>query len=481
MSIPQFPISDEQLQALPPEFRGMMELVKAFCQELIDENQSLKARIAKLEEQLAQNSRNSSKPPSSDGPAHTAASSAKPSGKKRGGQRGHKKAQRELIPAEQCRSVVELIPEQCGHCGQALAGVDPQPRRHQVWDIPPIQPIVDEYRQHCLCCQTCGKSTRVDLPTGVPTGQAGPNLIAHVGLLLTKYRMSQRLVAEYLKTICGIPCSEGWIAKLQRVTSRSLARPYESISQQLRQAAVVHIDETSYKLENRKGWLWGAFEKGASLFRIASSRGAKIARDMLGTAFSGIVISDRYSSYHWLGSRRRQLCWAHLKRDFTKLSESKHEPTRQVGAGLLQLQQDIFADWHRFKAGQLARSALRRKVPRWQGEMHGLLERGWLQGNKAAAGTCRNLWRDFDALWTFARVAGVEPTNNTAERGLRGGVIKRKLSFGVASASGRQFLERTLSVLATCRQQGIAELAYLQSAIQADFAGHPAPILLKSP
>src|SRR6056297_1221164 len=314
---------------------------------------------------------------------------------------------------------------------------------------------------------------------GVPRGQAGPNLVAQVGLLLTKYRMSHRLAAGYLETHFGIPCSIGWISKLQTTAANALASPYEQIAEQMKRAGVVHLDETSYRLEHKSGWLWGAITAGLSLFRIAGSRAGQVAREMLGEGFPGIVVSDRYSGYHWLKTIQRQLCWSHLKRDFTKLAESKYEPTRQVGQQLLELQSRIFRDWHRFQAGQLARSTLRRKVPGWEGEMHALLERGWLTGPRKAAGLCRNVWKYFDALWTFLRLPGVEPTNNTAERGLRGGVIKRKLSFGVESQSGRAFLERTISVLATCRQRGINESAYLAACVQAHYAGETAPDLLE--
>ena len=472
MSSPEFPISDEQLQALPPEFRAMMEWALA-------EIKTLRDRVAELEEQLAQNSRNSSKPPSSDGPGQKASSPRKSSGKKRGGQKGHKKAQRELLPTNECNSATELIPENCAHCGERLAGSDPAPIRHQVWEIPKSQPIVDEYQQHQRTCGACGKATRAELPEGVPRGQAGPNLVAQVGLLLTKYRMSHRLAAGYLETHFGIPCSIGWISKLQATAANALASPYEQIAEQMKRAGVVHLDETSYRLENKSGWLWGAIATGLSLFRIAGSRAGQVAREMLGEGFPGIVVSDRYSGYHWLKTIQRQLCWSHLKRDFTKLAESKYEPTRQVGQQLLELQSRIFQDWHRFQAGKLARSTLKRKVPGWEGEMHALLERGWLTGPKKAAGLCRNVWKYFDALWTFLRLEGVEPTNNTAERGLRGGVIKRKLSFGVESQSGRAFLERTMSVLATCRQRGINESAYLAACVQAHYAGENTPDLLE--
>lgn len=209
------------------------------------------------------------------------------------------------------------MPEQCAHCGEKLAGVDPEPHRHQVWEIPEPRPIVDEYQLHRLACPDCGKSTRADLPAGVPSGPAGPGFISHVGILLTKYRMSHRLAAGYLRTIFGVPCSDGWIAKMQRILSESLAQPYTRISQHVREAEVIHIDETSYNVENRSGWLWGAIEAGVSLFRIARSRGAGMAQEIPGDEFSGIVISDRYSSYNRLNTSQRQLCWAHLKRGST--------------------------------------------------------------------------------------------------------------------------------------------------------------------
>jgi len=166
MSSPEFPISDEQLQALPPEFRAMMEWALA-------EIKTLRDRVAELEEQLAQNSRNSSKPPSSDGPGQKASSPRKSSGKKRGGQKGHKKAQRELIPSGECDSVTPLVPGNCAHCGETLAGSDPAPIRHQVWEIPKPPPIVDEYQQHQRTCGACGKATRAELPGACRAGRQG--------------------------------------------------------------------------------------------------------------------------------------------------------------------------------------------------------------------------------------------------------------------------------------------------------------------
>lgn len=183
-----------------------------------------------------------------------------------------------MSPVEQCDSLKKLTPTRCAHCGDQFAGVAPKPVQHQVWDVPPPRPVGDEYQRHRLTCQDCEKSSLAELPKGVPTGQAGPNLIPQAGILPTKHRMSHRLVAEYLETIFGIPCSDGWISRLQSIVSQTLNTPYEQTADQIKRASVVHADDTLYTAESRSNWLWAAIASGASLFRIAASPHRRIAQ-----------------------------------------------------------------------------------------------------------------------------------------------------------------------------------------------------------
>src|SRR5512143_2233631 len=140
--------------------------------------QSFEPRIAELEERLHPNSTNSSNPPSSDPPSVKRRPPAPPSGKRRGGQPGHRHHPRALVPPEQLRQVIECRPPRCRWCGADLHGDDPEPLRHQVAEVPPIQPVVDEYRLHRLKCPRCRTVTCGTLPPGVPTGAFGPRLRA---------------------------------------------------------------------------------------------------------------------------------------------------------------------------------------------------------------------------------------------------------------------------------------------------------------
>ncbi len=201
---------------------------------------------------------------------------------------------------------------------------------------------------------------------------------------------------------------------------------------------------------------------------------------LLGTDFAGVVGSDRWSAYSRFPDEQRALCWAHLKRDFQRLVDRGGEAAPIGCWGLAEIDR-LFALWHRFRAGECDRRELRRRLVPLQARMGRLLRRGQASPDRKAAGLCRELDRWWAALWTFARVEGVEPTNNVAERALRLAVLWRKGSFGSDSVVGSQFAERLLTVVATCRQQGRPLLDFLVAAAQAGLRGIPPPSLLLAP
>src|SRR5512143_1886035 len=177
---------------------------------------SFERRIAELEERLNTNSTNSSKPPSSDPPSVKRRPPAPTSGKKRGGQPGHRHHPRALVPPEQVRQVIECKPVQCRRCGHELRGDDPEPLRHQVAEVPPVQPVVDEYRLHRLRCPRCWAVTRGTLPPGVPTGVFGPRLRATLSVLAGAYRLGKRPIRQLVCDLLGLSISTGMIARLER-------------------------------------------------------------------------------------------------------------------------------------------------------------------------------------------------------------------------------------------------------------------------
>ncbi|HEY4564154.1 MAG TPA: DUF6444 domain-containing protein [Thermoanaerobaculia bacterium] len=234
--------------------------------------QSFERRIADLEERINKNSTNSSRPPSSDPPSVKRRPPAPASGKKRGGQPGHRRQARPLVPPEQLRRVIDCKPPECRWCHQPLQGDDPEPIRHQVAELPPVQPTVDEYRLHRLVCPRCRTSTCASLPPGVPRGAFGPRLRAILSVLAGGYRLGKRPVRQLAFDLLGLTISVGMICRLERQSADELEAPVEELREYVREAAVAHIDETSWWQGRDRMWLWTAVTRLVTVFAIAPSR-----------------------------------------------------------------------------------------------------------------------------------------------------------------------------------------------------------------
>lgn len=463
------PISPEQLAALPPEFRAVVEAIVQHYERRIA---ALEAEIARLKK----TPQNSSLPPATQHP-HAKPPKSKPKSKrKRGGQQGHSKCERALIPSEDCRDVVALKPAACRRCGTRLRGNDPQPLRHQVWELPEIQPIVTEYQRHRLSCPGCGESTCGALPPGVPRGQSGPRLIAFVALLMAYFRQSKRRTAEFVSTIVNIPCCASLTVKHQNIATQALRGTYEELAAALPQQPHLNGDESPTKEGTTKSWLWTFVAKSFTLFALRPTRAATVLTDLLGEPFRGVMTCDRAKMYWQCG--RLQWCWAHLKRDFQALIDDPDGQVKRLGHDLMRPTKELFRQWSRCRDGTITRRGLKRILAPLRAEVQGLLLRGLCSDNRRLTGMCRELYDHRDWLWTFLETDGVEPTNNAAERALRHAVIWRKLSFGTQSAAGSRFVETLLTVIETCRQQGQRVFQHVTKAVQAHLHNQPAPSLL---
>jgi transposase len=455
----------------------------ALVATLRSENAALQQRIRDLEVRLGQDSSNSSRPPSSDPPQAAAKGKRQsvPSGRKRGGQPGHRGSFRSLLPVEQVDAVVVVVPEVCSWCQQPFA--DGKGRRHgrvwrhQVVELPPLAVRVTEYQMEVRRCGQCGKRTRATLPAGVPRRPFGPRLAAVLALLTGRYRLSRREVQQLLADLWDIRLSLGAVTNQEQAQSAALAPVVAEVRAAALLAAEVNIDETGWRQEKHRAWLWAAVTPSLTAFLIDRSRGGAALEALVGEQFGGVVGSDRWSVYKRYPAERRALCWAHLKRDFQALVDRGGEAEPIGRWGLAEIAR-LFGLWHRYRAGEVSRTEVPRQLAPIQARLGRLLWRGEENPDRKAAALCRELNKWWPALWTFARVEGVEPTNNAAERALRPGVLWRKGSFGSDSEAGSRYAERMLTVAATCRQQGRRLLDFLVAAGEAAVRRTAAPSLI---
>jgi transposase len=300
-----------------------------------------------------------------------------------------------------------------------------------------------------------------------------------VALLHGRYRISDREIPQLLYDFFKLPLSLGSVVDLQHSCSLALAPVYSAIQTTVQQQAHINMDETGWKEAGKRRWLWVMVSTVATLFHVASSRAGKVITTLLGDTFDGIVSSDRLKSYRVVPVERRQICWAHLIRTLIAFYE-RDGPLGAWAADLLAQIDLMFGLWYALREGRIDRATLEESMQTVQLTVGAMLERGQRRYDQAA-GLSEELLNLWPALWMFVTIEGVEPTNNAAERALRPAVLWRKGCFGAQSEAGNRFVERILTVSATCRQQDRHLLTFLTEAVSAYWAGQPAPPLLSSP
>jgi transposase len=442
--------------------------------------QQLEARVEKLERQLASNSRNSSAPPSSDPPGSPRPRRGKDrSGRRAGAQPGHEGHGRELLPTMAVDEVIEHWPARC-QCGHVFASSERmalrEPRRHQVEELPELSVRVTEHRCERLRCPDCGSERSGELPVEVSQSAFGPRLQAAIATLTVRNRVSRRDTVELCEELFGARMSSGAIDAVLARTGEALGRPHEDLLDHARASNHLNMDETGWRLRGSQRALWGAFSDDHAVFAVAPNRHEDYAKELLGDT-KAIITSDRWWAYSHLPLRRRQICWAHLRRDFKAHAEGL-AAEKEFGELGLDICERLFWAWECFSHTS-DRAQLKRQIRELQRELKGALRRfaGKSPRYKYCRGMARNLLKLWPALWTFAAVEGVHPTNNHAERALRGAVIYRKLSLGSQSEDGERRIARLLSASITCRLQRRSLHAYLVDLLTAHARGDPVPML----
>jgi transposase len=447
----------------------------------------LKEHVAKLEKQLAkaleilgQDSSNSNKPPSSD-PPNSKQAKKKKKGRRRGGQKGHRGSRRELLPPEQVDEVVDLFPAECESCWKPLPQApDSFAKRYQLTELKPLAVHTTEWRRHAVVCPCCGYKTRAKYDTDViPRFAFGPRLMAVVALLTGVYHLSRRQAVRLLRELLGVRMSLGSVSAIERRVSEAVEPAVDEVMESARAAAVKHADGTTWLRSGALLSLWVVATTAVTVFKVLPNGQKATLRDDLFGRVRGILVSDRATALKFWAMHRRQVCWAHLVRKFASYSE-RDGPAGELGKELLEYTSLLFEYWSLFRQGQLSRKTFVQRMAPVRVQVEALLDRAVGLEELGVSGSCADILEHREALWTFVEQAGVEPTNNHAERELRGLVMWRRRSFGSQSDRGTHFAARMMTIAHTARKQGREILEFLVACCAPRAEGAAAPSLLAS-
>ena len=468
--IPTYENLAHQINTLTSQLKDAL----AEIQVLKAENQALKLEIKDLKEKLNTNSNNSSKPPSQD--PFRKRKQKESTGKHQGGQPGHIGHPRQLVPKEQVTTFCDLKPTSCPNCASVVFYDIPiNTEVRQVVELPETPPQVTQYNIHTCCCGNCGKHVKADIPDEAKYG-FGPRLMGLVTSLTGEFRLSKRQVTALMGKI-GIRICSGTVCKIHARASEILSAPYESIRTRALQQDHLNGDESTWKTRGKKRWMWIGVGCDSVFFKITISRSAKAFQEVFG-GFKGTISTDRYGGYN-SHEGERQLCWSHADRDFEKISE-RGEIDSWIGSRLKECSKEMFQHWHAFKNCEIERIELINKIEKGVKEtVKVLLKLGSIHQDchTKTQATCIDFFNQFDSLWIFLYQDGVEPTNNAAERGLRHGVIWRKLCYGSQSEVGEKFVERVMTVAGTLKLRAQNSFEYFTACFTAYIHGAQAPPL----
>lgn len=439
------------------------------------------AKNKELEEKLKTNSQNSSKPPSQDPfrkkkknhPKKKSIDRQKITGKKN----KTKKNRKLSIKASDISTSQDLFPCDMCDCGGIVEQQLKVSRKSYQYEIPKVKPIITEFSFHNGRCCSCGKVHHASLPEGVPNGILGPHAMSMIAEYIGVFHLSRREVKAILEKNYSIPVSLGTISNSEKTLSAALKPAVEEAKQRVQQQPVVYMDETSHKQSGIKNWLWVCVTKNITTFSISVSRGMKVAKEILGDSFKGYLVTDRYSSYNWVAKEQRQLCWAHLIRDFIRMSERSGNSER-IAMQILAYVRRMFSLWHLVREKSLTHKRFQDAMIFIRRAIEFLLGDGVKRGDKKTSASCKMILKLKESLWNFVDHLEIEPTNNVSERNLRPFVIWRKKSFGSQSIRGNHFIERVLTVAMSCKQQSRNFSEFVELALWSHFAQVSSPSLI---
>jgi transposase len=428
--------------------------------------------IQKLKEQINRNSKNSSKPPSTDQKVNTGSTDYK---KKRRGREG--KA-RMPFPAERVNRHILCSQENCPHCGSNSIQLSNQPPEVlQQAELPDAQAIVTEYTLLKYGCGTCGKNSIASLPEGIPDSAFGPKLMGLLATLTGVCHLAKREAAQLIKDLYGVDIGIGSVPNIEERVAEALEPIYRRIHHFVIESKFCkHFDETGWRDSGKRHFVWLATCEHAAFYMVDRRRSGEAFKKLIGKEASNLAaVTDRYGVYNTLG-KIHQYCLAHLIREFKRYAE-RDGPDKAIGRALEKELKTVCRIHRDYRRGKLSLEQRDKRLKQRKRKAELLLEDGMANGSDQLYGICENLLDNFDKLWTFMHVPGMEPTNNLAERDLRKLVIWRKKSYGTRSERGKKFVERVTSVAQTVKKQGKNVLCFIQEAVANFYCKLSAPFV----
>ncbi len=441
----------------------------------------LTARVEQLLAQLGRDSSNSSKPSSTDAPWKNVKRRppSAPSGKKRGGQPGHEPHKREMLDPTESWDIAPA--DRCRHCG-ADGGPDTVVAGdewvHQVVELVAAA-SVRNYHMPVQQCVRCGRRVRAGLPHGVPPTATGPRLQAAIATLVAKYGLSREDVHGALDELFGIKLSVGAIQEVTDRAAQATRPAVQDIAEQLMAASSKHCDETGWRHDGHRAWVWVLCSAMGAFFRVDPNRSREAFLRLL-PRLEGVIHTDRWRVYDIIEAELRQLCHSHLRRDIQALIDLG-PATAALGKDLLAASDALFHEWHRFVRGDLDRIGLQVAMAPVQARWSELAATAAKHDHKRARALGKDLVKHWASLWAFVDHEGAEPTNNRAERDIRPSVLIRKTNGGTRSDLGAEFVGNLQSVIATARCQGVRVVDWLEQVFEAWWSPVPLPKLLPRP
>lgn len=432
-------------------------------------------RIMKLEEQLKLNSNNSSKPPSTDQKGNTPPKISK----KRKSRKGKF---RQLYPAERVDYQVKCDRESCTHCGShSVSLLDIPPEVFQQVELPEVRAIVTEYLLQKYRCDSCAKQSVADLPEGIPDSAFGPKLMGFFAYLTGTLHIAKREAIQLIKNLYDVDIGLGSAPNIEERVANALDPVYQRIHHVVIESEFCkHFDETGWRDSGKRSYVWLASCEVAAFFMIHPHRNAEAFKRLIKEKDPSnfAAVTDRYVTYNVIG-KLQQFCLAHLIREF-RLYSQRDGPDQEIGKVLEQKLSKACQTHGKYRENKITLKQRNLRLGHCKRQVEDWLYFGMANGSDELSGLCGRLLDNFDKLWTFTKVEGMEPTNNLAERDLRKLVVWRKKSYGTRSDRGQRFVERITSVTQTLKRHGQNVLHFIQQAVISSSRGEEIPLICTS-